>query len=153
MTGNVIPLTIRPIQHTGYHCFVNLYYEGIPLPMVLDTGASRTVLDVAALDRLDLAAMSYHTDDQAVGFTNQGLQAKLLDFPLLIIGDVELHQQQLGVLDLSHINQTYDNLGIPPVSGILGNDLLVDLKAKIDFGRGQLRVWPPRKTRRHSPYR
>ena len=143
MAGNVVPLTVKPIQDTGYHCFVNLYYSKLPIPMVLDTGASRTVLDTAAIERLDLARHAYETDDQAVGFTNHGVKPQFLDFPLLSIGDIHLKHQNLGVLDLSHINNTYHNLSIPPVSGILGNDLIVGLQAKIDFSRSQMRVWPP----------
>lgn len=144
MDGNVIPLTIKPIQDKGYHCFVNLYYSGLPIPMVLDTGASRTVLDTAAIERLDLAHLTYQSDDQAVGFTNQGMKAQFLDFPLLSIGRINLKHLNLGVLDLSHINDTYKNLSIAPVSGILGNDLIVNLQAKIDFSRCQMRVWPPK---------
>jgi hypothetical protein len=144
MDGNVIPLTIKPIQDKGYHCFVNLYYSRLPIPMVLDTGASRTVLDTAAIERLDLAHQTYQSNDEAVGFTNNGIKAQFLDFPLLSIGQIKLKHLNLGVLDLSHINNTYKDLSIAPVSGILGNDLLVDLKAKIDFGRSQMRVWPPK---------
>lgn len=111
--------------------------------MVLDTGASRTVLDTAALERMDLSQALYETEDEAVGFANNGVSAQLIKFPSLQIGSFSLEHWPLGAINLSHINKTYKTLSIPPVSGILGNDLLVTLQAKIDIGRKQIRVWEP----------
>ncbi len=143
MAGNVVPLHLQPIQHTGYHCFVNLYYCKLPVPMVLDTGASRTIVDTAAVERMDLSHALYRTDEEAVGFSSQGMKAQMVQFPDLRIGRVRLKDWTLGAFSLEHINNTYRTMEIPPVSGVMGNDLLVALDAKIDIGRRQMRVWSP----------
>ena len=143
MAGNVIPLRLQPIQHTGYHCFVDLYYHQLPIPMVLDTGASRTIMDTTAVERMDLGHALYQTDEEAVGFSSEGMQAQMVQFPSLSIGRIQLNDWTLGAFSLEHINNTYRSMKISPVAGVMGNDLLVALSAKIDIGRQQMRVWTP----------
>ncbi|MDG1476456.1 MAG: aspartyl protease family protein [Vicingaceae bacterium] len=41
----ILPIEIFPIEDDGYHLKVEIVINGKPANLILDTGASRTVLD------------------------------------------------------------------------------------------------------------
>lgn len=44
------------------------------------------------------------------------------------------------LIDLEHINSLYSKLDLPPIDGLLGNDLLFKLKASLSFKSHSLRL-------------
>ena len=112
--------------------------------MVLDTGASRSILDEQAIHDLGLQSSLQATKDEAVGIGNDNMEAKLIQIHELRIGKIELRNWPIGVFDLGNVNQTYQSIDLPAVAGLLGNDILIYLQAKIDYKRRQVRFWPPK---------
>jgi hypothetical protein len=45
------------------------------------------------------------------------------------------------VLDLSHVNKSYEMIGLKPIDGVIGSDLLMKLKARIDFLAKTLKIY------------
>ena len=44
----------------------------------------------------------------------------------------------MGALDLTHVNDSYGSIGIEPISGVLGADVLVSLRCTIDLEKAIL---------------
>ena len=45
---------------------------------------------------------------------------------------------EAAVLNLKHVNQTYEKLKLAPVEGILGGDILLKYKATINYDTREL---------------
>jgi hypothetical protein len=54
------------------------------------------------------------------------------------IGKIILKNYLAILLDLSHVMTTYRQMGIQPVDGVLGSDILKKYKAVIDYRRKKL---------------
>jgi predicted aspartyl protease len=106
------------------------------LRVILDTGASHTVLDRRRAERFDLEtteregrAAGLGTADQAVG---TGALANVR------FGPVHFETMPVAVLDLSHVNQALAMLGVEPIDGIVGADVLLGGDAVIDYATQSL---------------
>jgi hypothetical protein len=66
------------------------------------------------------------------------MESKKVVLKTFEIGIIVLENYDAAVLDLSHVNQSYQKLGLPPVDGILGSDILVDYNAVIDYEKKEL---------------
>lgn len=135
-----IPLEIVSINEQGFHLFLNILIDGKPKKMLLDTGASRTVLDLN-LFRESHPEITFETnDDLATGLGSSKVENFIATVSELRLGKNVLNDYELGLLDLSHVNESYRSLGLVPFDGVLGSDVLVQLKAVIDMEKLVLRV-------------
>ena len=53
--------------------------------------------------------------------------------PVIKIGELEIENYRTVLLDLSHVNASYEQVGLKPVDGVLGSDILKMYKAVIDY--------------------
>ena len=44
------------------------------------------------------------------------------------------------MLDLSHVNQSYEQIGLKPIDGVLGSDVLLKYNAVIDYEKKILKL-------------
>ncbi|HVA98908.1 MAG TPA: clan AA aspartic protease, partial [Bacteroidia bacterium] len=58
----------------------------------------------------------------------------------IIFGDLEIKKQPVLLLDLSHVNTSYESIGLKPIDGVLGSDLLLKYDAIIDYKKCELRL-------------
>lgn len=133
-----IPLYIVPIREEGYHVFIHIKVNGFDARMLLDTGASRTVFDVEKLKILHQEIEFEENEDKATGLGTNSVDNFIAILNELTIGNKKLLDYQVGALDLTHVNDSYGSIGIEPISGVLGADVLVNLKSIIDLDRAVL---------------
>ena len=135
-----IPLRIVSIDEEGLHVFVDVLINGIPAVFVVDTGASRTVLDSKRINRFikeeNVQFVAYGRP--ATGLGSNQVETKLLTIDELKIGTFNCSGYQSAVVDMSHVNIGYDSMNMPPVDGALGSDLLLKYLATIDYKRSRL---------------
>jgi hypothetical protein len=128
-----IPLYAVDIKEDGYHLFLEVTINGNKAVMLLDTGASRTVFDMHTLrgwrDDISLEV----NEDKATGLGSNQVESYVTSIDKLEIGEIVIHHFETGVLDLSHVNESYSNIDIPPIAGVLGSDLLMMFDAIISF--------------------
>jgi hypothetical protein len=105
---------------------------GFPATMVLDTGAGRTCLDPAAVQRLALPARL--TDRRAVGLGVAHEAVSYVTMDQFWIGPCCLPAVEAVMTDFSHVHAARSGLGDQPFDGILGCDVLAARSAKLDFG-------------------
>lgn len=129
-----IPFEILNLQGDGYHILVDVVLLGKAYKMVLDTGASKTVLDKQMLLQNGITEEELaHTDIVSTGLGTNSMQSFTLTLPELHIGSWSTKQFTAAVLDLSAINYAYEQMDLPAVMGVLGGDILYGYGAKINY--------------------
>lgn len=133
-------MDIVPIEDEGYHLFVRARLMGVELTLVLDTGASMTLFDKSRLlEKMGREAVGLEGSGRmSVGLGTRSMPSEVTGLLTLELHGLIVENYRGGVLELSHINESYDTLGMPGIDGVLGNDLLVRYHARIDYGEGIL---------------
>ncbi len=134
----ILPLTIFPIEDDGYHVKITININGKKASMILDTGASRSVFDET---RIVGFVDNNHVEEQdrlSSGLGTNTMTSKKVMIDKLQLGEIEISNYDATILDLMHVNQSYEKLELEPVDGILGGDILNDYYAVIDYAKGEL---------------
>lgn len=135
-----VPLQLINLQNDGFHLLVEVVVFGHPFNVVLDTGASKTVLDKTSVENHISADDLLSSDKLSTGLGTNSMESFILHLPTLHIGKLKLENFEAAVLDLSSISMAYENLQLPPVIGVLGGDILQQYKAVIDYNKLQLKL-------------
>lgn len=128
-----LPIEIFPIEDDGYHLKVELVINGKPANLILDTGASRTVFDETRITEFVAEEDVENNDRLSTGLGTNTMESKQVVIEEVQLGSVIIKDYNAAVLDLAHVNQSYDKLEIAPIDGVLGSDILYDYKAVIDY--------------------
>jgi len=143
-----IPFTLLNLQGDGYHIIIDVEIFDQPFKMVLDTGASKTVLDKTTVMNSGLAEHDLQsTDILSTGLGTNSMESFILHLPKIKIASWHTKKIDVAVLDLSSINYAYEQMELPPVIGVLGGDILTRYGAVIDYKKCtiKLRTRPVRK--------
>lgn len=132
---------MQAIEEDGYHIFTEVMINGKPARMLIDTGASRTVFDS---DRIKLFLADDEMNFEKMDKLSTGLGTNTMESHSVMIdrfelGDTVFEAYQAVVLNIEHVNQSYRLLGYPEIDGVLGGDLLTELKVVIDYRKMELR--------------
>jgi predicted aspartyl protease len=140
------------VEQDGYHVMCSAIANGQPINLLIDTGASRTVFDNESMERIlgiDISGLENNQQLSAgIGTTN--LESRFLQLQHLTLGDLSIQNYQSVLIDMSQVNMLYRSLGLPAIEGILGGDLLMELKAVIDYKKMEMTLYKPAK--RKSTY-
>ena len=137
-----IPLIFIPIEDEGFHLVVNGEINGKPARLLIDTGASRSVFDYSRIHEFyddeepDLEAI----ETLSTGISSDKVKSELCSFKSLRMGELLLENYKAVIIDMPHVNLTYKKLGIEPIDGIIGNDILQAHGAVIDYNTGRLEL-------------
>jgi len=140
-----IPLEVLDLQEDGCHILVEARLFGQSFKMVVDTGASKTVLDRATLLRSGISEDRFRdTEILSTGLGTNTMQSFVLEVPEVGIGGWQVRGFLAAVLDLGSINYAYAQMDLDPVAGVLGGDILRRYGAQIDYRKRLLilRSWP-----------
>jgi hypothetical protein len=135
-----VPLQLINLQNDGFHLLVEVVVFGHPFNVVLDTGASKTVLDKTSVEKHIAAEDLLSSDHLSTGLGTNSMESFILRLPSFHIGKLKLENFKAAVLDLSSISFAYENLQLPPVIGVLGGDILQQHKALIDYSKLELKL-------------
>lgn len=138
-----LPIQIHDIED-GCLLTVETCINGKQACFIVDTGASRTCIDPASLDRYIDQPRLESREGQAVGLGCQQLEQMTVTIDSLSLGDTVLQHLQLVAVDLSHIRDFCISQGLPDFVGILGGDVLRRLRASINYRRRTLTVQRPK---------
>jgi hypothetical protein len=101
--------------------------------LLLDTGASKTVLDKHFLTE-HFKELPLRTSEQlTTGLGANNIESHFTDVSDLKLGGVKIKNYTAHILDLAHVNETYSQINIPLIQGVIGCDLLFKHKATINF--------------------
>ena len=133
-----IPLDFLELDEGSTHVVVQGSINGHACSMILDTGASRTVADLAFVNEVLPGVDIEINDAPSAGLGTNTMESHFFMAEEIVVGGKELPGQLLAALDLGHVNQTYEMLGLPRIHIVLGSDILRAHKAIIDYGSKQL---------------
>jgi hypothetical protein len=134
-----VPLILINLQDNGFHLLVEIVVFGEKLFAVLDTGASRSVFDKGLMEKhIKELTISDETQAATIFSSATTLQGFI---PKLKIGGLILKEYHAVALDLQSVTDTYLLLGHPPISAIIGGDILTDFHAKIEYQKKVLRFY------------
>ncbi|HEX8152195.1 MAG TPA: retropepsin-like aspartic protease [Thermoanaerobaculia bacterium] len=122
---------IRLARNAVGHFELDAAIDGTTLRFLLDTGASRTVLDAGAAMRLGLALESSEQRAGGVGTASHAVQ--LTTVGSFSIGQVALGSRRVAVLDLSHVSASLTGHGGNAIDGAIGGDILGERDAIIEY--------------------
>jgi predicted aspartyl protease len=133
-----IPLNIIQIEDEGFHPHFQIKINHKIANVLLDTGASKTVFDINLINNFIVGLESEIHDKLTTGLGTSSMVSHKAVINKLEIGKLEILDFDAVLLDLSHVNQSYGQLGIEPIAGVIGCDIMVQFKAKIDFEKSVL---------------
>ena len=115
------------------HYQLRLKINGTYGDFILDTGASTSCIGFESISHFTL--LSEESEIKAAGAGALDMETKIAKNNLLEIGDSTLKGIDIILFDLSHVNGALQQVDEKGVHGILGADLLKQLRAVIDYGR------------------
>ena len=135
-----VPLQLINLQNDGFHLLVEVVIFGHPFNVVLDTGASKTVLDKTSVEKYIATDDLLSSDKLSTGLGTNSMESFILYLPTFNIGKLKIENFEAAVLDLSSISAAYESLQLPPVIGVIGGDILQKHKAVIDYNKLELKL-------------
>lgn len=124
-----IPLEILTLEDGSYHLLIDtVINDEIQGKMILDTGASRTVLDA----NLNLAVDDTQEEPYTSGIGGQ-VDVSFTQLKSLAFDDFHTEGLLLAMIDLTSVNNAYEQVAQQQIVGLLGSDLLLKYQAKIDY--------------------
>lgn len=106
--------------------------------MLVDTGASRTVFDLSRMLERMPQIEAVDAERMSTGLGASGITGKIARIGNLSFNGLKINNYQTMLLNLSHVNESYSELGLAPVDGVLGSDLIHQLQGIINYGKGSL---------------
>jgi gag-polyprotein putative aspartyl protease len=141
---NKIPIRILKIEANGLHLAIHIHINGKSANMILDTGASKTVFDQEQILHFLTVEKLNENETLSTGLGTNSMQSQEVIIRKIVLGKIVLENYQGFVLDLSHVNQAYEKIGLKPIVGVLGSDILYDYKALIDYSARTLTLQIPK---------
>lgn len=139
-----VPLALINLHDDGFHLLVKVVIFGKKFNAVLDTGASKTVLDKTTIEKYVTTEELKQSEKLSTGLGTNTMESYTYVLPRLKIGRLKLKNFEAAVLDLSTISAAYETLNLPPVIGVLGGDILYGHGAVINYDKLVLKLLPSR---------
>ena len=133
MARHKIDIEIMSIQDYGIHCFIPVKVNGVTARLLIDTGASKTVFAKKFIDSHFNELYTHKSEQLTTGLGSSSIESEEAIIPLMKIGKLRIKNYHSHILDLSQINDTYLQVELPPIDGIIGCDLLLEHKATLNF--------------------
>ncbi|UCC74700.1 MAG: clan AA aspartic protease [Gemmatimonadota bacterium] len=109
--------------------------NGQPMNMILDTGASHTLLHREAAKRIGVERHASSCEATGAGGSSETATASLREFRL---DEISLGPRTVPVIDLGGVNARLESAGLSPVDGVLGVDVLGEADAVVEFEHATL---------------
>lgn len=134
-----IPFQIVELELQSFHIIVNGRIDDVEVTLIVDTGASRTIIDKSYADKLEKLPVS-SDKPMATGLSAEQIPVELYSVARLTLEGVLFENIQSLTADLSAINEVYINLTGKKIGGLIGCDFLLGKVKSIDFKRKYLSI-------------
>lgn len=127
------PIQIKEIPPKGHHIFVKGRIGRIPVNFLIDTGASKSVVDAKFAEDHFKMGKVIKTDHLTTGLGANIPNSSFLKLRRIKIGKTKIKPTTFALLDLSVVNDAYASANLEPVIAIIGGDILMKYKSNIDY--------------------
>ena len=137
-----IPIIIKTIPPKGYHIFVRGKIGRVKMLFLVDTGASKSVIDTTFAQTNFPKGLIKITDHLTTGLGANIPNSSFISLHRIKIGDTKIKPMEFALLDLDMVNQAYASADLDPVVAIIGGDVLKKYGAIIDYNLQTLHLHP-----------
>jgi len=141
----IIPFKVLDIAGEGFHLLIKILINKKVAKVIIDTGASKTVFDNQRIKKYVGKKTFKKHDSLSTGLGTSTMTSELVSIKKIKIGELEIVNYKTILLDLSHVNNSYEQIKLKPVDGVLGSDLLLKYSAVIDYDKKILKLKFPKK--------
>lgn len=138
-----IPIRLLDIEGEGFHVMIQGKINGMEANFLIDTGASRSVFDPTVITKFIENPNFEKKEGITAGVGGNDLESSTFIIKSLTLGTIELSNYEAVALDLENIHENYRKLRLPAIDGIIGGDILVKLKATINYRLRKIRFTAP----------
>lgn len=135
----VIAFSLKEIESQSFHPIIRGRIAGQPVSIIIDTGASQTVIDKSLTNGLP-TIVAEGQEPFAAGINAQRIAIERVEIPTLELEGVVFRKVQAFCSDLSPISNLYEELVGMKIHGLLGCDFLARNGAIINFRKGLIEV-------------
>jgi hypothetical protein len=121
----------------GYHPFITVTIEGKKCRFLIDTGASKCVIDKDFYEK-KLERKMKVIKQETTGLHSTVMESYVGTLKKLQLGDLILTNYPIAGVELTHVNLTYGKMKIKKIHGILGSDIFQNHNAIIDYAQSKL---------------
>jgi hypothetical protein len=143
MKKTSIAIRFAKLLNGGGHILVDLKINEKKANILIDTGASSTVLDASRLERFVPDAKLKELNKLSTGLGTSSMQGHSILINEMELGVLKITSFTTTVLDLSNVNASYKMMKLKPIDGVLGGDILNKYKAVIDYRKKILMLEVP----------
>jgi hypothetical protein len=134
-----VPFKILTLDAEGFHLMMKVKINGKSAQLIIDTGASKTVLDKSRVSKYVKESVFKTHDKLSSGLGTNTMESQTTVLKKVMIGDLTIMEYTTVLLDLSHVNNSYEQIGLKPIEGVLGSDILLKYNAVIDYEKKVVR--------------
>ncbi len=129
-----IPLQIIELERENYHILIEgRFIDDTPVFWIIDTGASKTVMDVNLQSFYEIVDSDNEDDYQSAGINQGMLETSVGKMYYLRFGELEITGHKVALIDLNHVNDIYGKYTEYRIAGLLGGDILMHYGCVIDY--------------------
>jgi len=128
-----IPIIVTTIPPKGYHIFVAGKFGRKRVLFLIDTGASKSVIDLTYATKYLPDKNLIQTNHQTTGLGANIPNSTFIKLNQIKIGKAKIGSMKFAILDLSMVNDAYASAQLEPIVAIVGGDILKKYKAMIDY--------------------
>ena len=139
-----IPLSIVELEPDNYHLICRGRVNGQPLRLIIDTGASHSCFDTQFITSIQQDAEMTENDGLSVSIGSDDFASHITTLKQFKLGQFELNDYQVVLLDLIHVYQAFLTLQLPTIQGFIGSDFLRRYGAIIDYQTLTMTIRIPR---------
>lgn len=140
-----IPFRVIELEPDSFHIVIDGKIEDVESIFIVDTGASRTIIDRCYVDNLEKLKIGTE-NPMATGISSEQIPVELYNISKLVLSDVLFSNVHLLAADLTAINEIYMNITGKKIGGLIGCDFLLEKVKNIDFKKKLMSV----KTKKQS---
>jgi predicted aspartyl protease len=129
----IISFNLINLKGQGFHLCIMAFINDKKVRLLIDTGASKTVLDKERFEKISANSKIKAHKHEATGLGTNKMKAFETVIKKIKIGKLESKNYKIGLLDLSHVNKSYEALKLKTIDGVLGSDYLKKYKAIINY--------------------
>ena len=132
-----IPFQVIELEKQSYHIVVDGRIDGAEITFIIDTGASRTIIDKCYAEML-IKITNTTEEPVATGLNAEQIPVELFKIPIFMLGKVKFKNIHSLTADLTPINEVYSKLTGKKIGGLIGCDFLLKHVKRINFKKKYL---------------
>jgi len=128
-----VPIEIFKMQK-GYHILCRIKIKNKEYRVVIDTGSTETIFDIKKIGNIFKEKIE-KTDDITYDFNGNLIENDVVGIEEFFIGDIKITNRKIKLSDFNNFNNNFRKNGLPLIDGIIGNDILYEYQAVIDYNK------------------